>query len=106
MSNSIWNRSLTLTAPGWHVVAMALLFFILSYVAPQFDRKFQQAFHTTPQQFIIKMRVQAACDALRKKESVISEVALDLGFYDQSSFTQHFRKHMGVTPLKYQKRFR
>ena len=30
----------------------------------QFDRKFQEAFGISPQQFIIKTRVQAACEAL------------------------------------------
>ena len=56
--------------------------------------------------FIVKLRIQAACEALQLEGSQISEVAADLGFCDQSSFTQLFQKHVGITPLKYQKRFR
>ncbi len=69
----------------------------------QFNRRFKEAFNTTPQSFLIKTRIQAACEELRNTERSISELAQDLGFYDQSSFTQHFRKHIGVTPLAYRK---
>lgn len=69
----------------------------------QFNRRFKEAFNTTPQSFLIKTRIQAACEALRNTERPISELAQALGFYDQSSFTQHFRKHIGVTPLAYRK---
>lgn len=72
----------------------------------QFERKFKKHLRTTPQQFIMKMRVHAACDALRMSSRPIAEVAVDLGFYDQSSFTRHFRRHMGITPLHYRKTFR
>ena len=69
----------------------------------QFNRRFKEAFNTTPQSFLIKTRIQAACEELRSSEKSISELAQALGFYDQSSFTQHFRKHIGVTPLAYRK---
>ena len=72
----------------------------------QFDRKFKETFNITPKTFIIKTRVQAACEKLRRGRDTISDVACDLGFYDQSSFTMHFRAEMGITPLKYQKKFR
>jgi PAS domain S-box-containing protein len=71
----------------------------------QLHRKFVDAFGVSPQAFIIKLRIQAACEALQREESLIPEVADDLGFCDQSSFTQLFQKHVGLTPLKYQKRF-
>ncbi|MCB1078244.1 MAG: helix-turn-helix transcriptional regulator, partial [Verrucomicrobiae bacterium] len=57
----------------------------------------------SPQTFLIKTRVQAACEALRNTGTPIGDIALDLGFYDQSSFTGHFRHHMGVTPLRYRR---
>lgn len=69
-------------------------------------RKFVEAFGLSPQAFILRLRLQAACAALQKEGAQISEVAREYGFSDQSSFTQIFQKHIGVTPLKYQRRFR
>ena len=69
----------------------------------QFNRRFKEAFNTTPQTFLIKTRIQAACERLRNTEQAISEMAHALGFYDQSSFTLHFRKHIGTTPLAYRR---
>ncbi len=72
----------------------------------QLHRKFVETFGFSPQTFIMKLRIQAACDILQHEDSQISQVTADLGFCDQSSFTQHFHRHMGMTPLKYQRQFR
>ena len=71
----------------------------------QFERKFKQYFNLNPQQFIIKMRINDACALLRERSQSIGEIAIDLGFYDQSSFTRQFKKAMGLNPLQYQKQF-
>lgn len=71
----------------------------------QFDRKFKDCFGVTPQNYLIKTRIQSACDALREPGAQIADVAFALGFYDQSAFTAQFRRHMGITPLKYQREF-
>ncbi len=71
----------------------------------QFERKFKRYLKTTPQEFIMKMRVFAACDALRMSKTPIGMVAANFGFYDQSALTRQFRRHMGITPLQYRKRY-
>lgn len=69
----------------------------------QFNRRFREVFGTNPSTFLIKTRIQAACEDLRSTDRQISEIALDYGFCDQSAFTQHFKTHMGVTPARYRK---
>ncbi len=69
------------------------------------QRKFVETFGSSPQAFIIKLRLQAACEALHQGATQISEIARELGFCDQSAFTQLFQKHMAMTPLRYRKRF-
>jgi AraC-like DNA-binding protein len=41
---------------------------------------------------------------LREGERNVGEIAQQCGFVDASSFTQHFRKRMGVSPAAYRKR--
>lgn len=72
----------------------------------QLHRKFVETFGTSPQAFIMKLRIQAACEALQKEGAQITDVSRDLGFCDQSAFTHHFHRHMGMTPLKYLRQFR
>ena len=72
----------------------------------QLHRKFVETFGASPQAFIMKLRIQAACEALQAEGAQIAEVARQLGFCDQSAFTQHFHRHMGHTPLRYQRQFR
>jgi len=72
----------------------------------QLHRKFVETFGCSPQAFMMKLRIQAGCEALQHEDAQISRVAADLGFCDQSGFTHHFHKHMGMTPLRYQRQFR
>jgi transcriptional regulator GlxA family with amidase domain len=68
----------------------------------QLQRKFQAIYGMSPQTFQMKTRIRAACDALRRTNSSIAQIAGEVGFSDQSSFTLHFRKHTGTTPRRYQ----
>jgi len=68
------------------------------------ERYFNQYLNISPELFIIKTRIFKSCDYLRKGIN-ISIVAAECGFYDQSSFTKHFKKHMGLTPLQYVKKY-
>ena len=72
----------------------------------QLHRKFIETFGSSPQSFILKVRIQAACELLQQDDRLISEVAHEAGFSDQSSFTQHFRRHLGMTPRRYRQRYR
>lgn len=71
----------------------------------QFDRKFKALFQMTPQQYVLRVRINAACQALLGSTESVAQVALRTGFYDQSYFTKQFRKHMGVTPLAYRRNY-
>ena len=46
----------------------------------QLHRKFVEAFGTSPQTFITKLRVQAACEMLQREDSQVGEVAKAFGF--------------------------
>jgi len=72
----------------------------------QLQRRFRTAFGIAPQEFLIKTRVLAAQRMLEETSRNAAEVARLCGFVDASSFTQHFRKRIGMTPTAYRDRIR
>jgi AraC-like DNA-binding protein len=72
----------------------------------QLDRKFQEILKMSPREFITRLRIKTACEELSQGADSILDLALSLGFYDQSSFTVQFRRHTGTTPFQYRKQHR
>jgi PAS domain S-box-containing protein len=72
----------------------------------QLDRRFKRLFQVTPQQFLLRVRINAACQMLVSTDRSISQISLRVGFYDQSCFTKHFRRQMGKTPTAYRREYR
>ena len=70
----------------------------------QFERRFKDTFKTTVHQYILKLRILKSCDLLLKSNMTIADVALEVGFYDQSAYTRFFKKFMNETPLQYQRK--
>jgi AraC family transcriptional regulator len=67
-----------------------------------FCRLFKTSLGITPHQYLLKCRVEKASQLLKNTEYSIADIAHKVGFYDQSRFTQVFRRWMGVTPKHYQ----
>ncbi len=71
----------------------------------QLDRRFKRIFQLTPQQFLLHVRINAACQMLASTDRNVSEIALRVGFYDQSHFTKAFRRELGITPTAYRRKY-
>ena len=72
----------------------------------QLGRRFQEVFGMSPQEFIVRTRVQAASVDLIRTDKALSEIAFDHGFYDQSAFSKQFNQHTGEKALSYRQRHR
>ncbi len=68
-----------------------------------FCRRFRNSTGLPPYQYLLHARVARAKQALRRRGQPLSELALSLGFYDQSQFTNTFRKIVGVSPRDYRR---
>ena len=74
----------------------------IACVSPrQLQRVFRSVFGEGPHEFLIKARLRAACAKIRETAMPMAEIADSCGFSDQSSFTRHFRKHIGFAPRRY-----
>ncbi|MES2307221.1 MAG: helix-turn-helix domain-containing protein [Verrucomicrobiota bacterium] len=72
----------------------------------QFTRIFRQTMGQSPMQYVLLQRMQAACRELVIRDTAIGSIAVECGFYDQSSFTRSFRDFTGLTPFAYRKQNR
>jgi AraC family transcriptional regulator len=67
-----------------------------------FARQFKVATGLPPHQFLIARRVERAKQFLQAGTDVsLAEVALRAGFSDQSQFSRHFKRLVGVTPGRF-----
>ncbi|MBD1997586.1 helix-turn-helix transcriptional regulator [Leptolyngbya sp. FACHB-541] len=63
-----------------------------------FCRVFRQATGVSPYQFVLQQRMEKAKELLRQRKCTIAEIALLVGYTDQSRFTRHFKRYVGATP--------
>lgn len=61
-------------------------------------RTFKRTMGVSPRTFIIKLRVDRSKQLLASTSKPIAEIALDLGFHDQSHFANVFRRFVSMTP--------
>ncbi|WP_301546516.1 helix-turn-helix domain-containing protein [Blautia massiliensis (ex Durand et al. 2017)] len=58
----------------------------------------------SPLEYINTIRIQAACDYLKKTDQPIADIAYKCGFTTNSTFNRNFRQVTGMTPLEWRKR--
>jgi AraC-like DNA-binding protein len=71
-----------------------------------FNRAFKQSTGVSPHRYIIQKRVAAAIELLRQTGRALADIALDVGFADQSHFSRTFVAITGETPSACRRRHR
>jgi transcriptional regulator of acetoin/glycerol metabolism len=71
-----------------------------------FARTFKQSEGTTPHAFLLERRLAKARELLTDSNLSLSEVALAVGFADQSHLTRRFREIAGVSPGQFRRQRR
>jgi AraC family transcriptional regulator len=63
-----------------------------------FSRSFKQAFGEPPHAYVIERRLEGACHLMITTSKSLTEIALSVGFSDQSHFCRHFQRAFGRSP--------
>jgi len=66
-----------------------------------FAREFRRATGVTPHYYLTRKRVERAQELLARSDLHLSEIALNVGFFDQSHMARHFRQILGTTPRQF-----
>lgn len=75
------------------------------YTTRYIDKCFRNETGLSPKQLAKIVRFQSAISALNQNQHIgrsLTEIAADLGYFDQSHFVHDFKAYTGLTPKKYQ----
>ena len=64
----------------------------------QLCRDFQRYYQTSPQQWIIRQRLDFAVELLQSSQLTLERIAKQCGFCDRFYLSKMLRKHYGVSP--------
>jgi len=68
----------------------------------QFERKFSELIGITPKQYIKTIRLQYALYLKSRNDKMnITDIAYEVGYYDQAHFINEFKLQTGFTPKQY-----
>lgn len=67
--------------------------------------RFRQALGRTLQEEIAKTRIEQIAQGLTHSNRTIRQIAQDLGYPDDTHFARLFKRHMGMSPREYRRRF-
>ena len=69
----------------------------------QFRRVFEQVIAKSPVDYITTIRLNAARKLLATTEKSVADIAVEVGFFDQSHFIKAFKRERGTTPGRYRR---
>lgn len=82
-------------------IAMSELARLASLSVSALERKFKKHLRVTPTQYIKRLRISFASQALIQTDLSINEIAHRYGFCDHSYMSKEFRRAVGMTPREY-----
>lgn len=68
-----------------------------------FSKYFKDTVGVSPFEYLLKYRIEAACEMLLYSNLSITQICYDCGFNDLSYFIRIFKKHKGISPKGYVK---
>ena len=70
-----------------------------------FSRQFRAAYGETPYSYLMTRRIERAKALLRRGDLTVTEVCMAVGYSSLGSFSDKFRRLVGVSPSQYQAKF-
>ena len=73
----------------------------LGFSPYHFARLFRETTGESPHQFVVSKRIEAAQQLLKTADLPLAQIAVAVGFPNQSHFSRVFKQRRGITPVQY-----
>jgi AraC family transcriptional regulator len=84
-------------------ISLAALAELVELSLFHFARAFTQSFGVPPHRYHMARRIDRARILLQKQALSVTEIGIQIGFRETSSFTRAFRKVTGLTPTEFRR---
>lgn len=84
-------------------ISLAALAKLVDLSLYHFAHAFRQSFGASPHRYLMARRMDRARIFLEGTELSVTQIGLQIGFIETSSFTRAFRKFTGLTPTEYRR---
>jgi AraC-like DNA-binding protein len=71
-----------------------------------FQRLFKEKYGVSPKKYIIRLKINHACDLLRLGRYSVTQIAEMCNFSDVYFFSRQFKEYMGITPTAFVKKYK
>jgi AraC family transcriptional regulator len=84
-------------------ISLAALAELVGLSVYHFARAFRRSFGTPPHRYHMARRIDRARALLQRPALSVTQIGIQIGFRETSSFTRGFRKFTGLTPTDYRR---
>ena len=85
------------------VITLEELAKLVNLTSPYLSKIFKQEMGASPREYILNTRMNKAKLLLAQTSKTISEIALETGYSNASSFTNLFTENIGCSPTMFRK---
>lgn len=71
-----------------------------------FQKLFKEVHGISPKKYIIRLKIDHACDLLRLERYTVTQIAELCRFSDVYFFSRQFKEYLGITPTQFVKKYR
>ncbi|WP_018292128.1 GlxA family transcriptional regulator [Verrucomicrobium sp. 3C] len=68
-------------------------------------RRFRTAVGESPGKYLQGVRIEKAKDLLERTDRTVEEIVAEVGYDDSRSFRRLFRRHVGISPKRYRRKY-
>lgn len=86
-------------------LTLAQLGAVASWSPTHYSMVFQRQLSLPPIEYLLRLKIQRACERLRTSDDLIAEIAQNLGFADPFYFSRLFRRRVGCSPRVYRQTY-